>query len=451
MKQKNSLFLYAFIAALGGLLFGFDTAVVNGALQFFRAYLQLQPDSFMEGWVVSSALLGCVIGAGFIGPFGDKYGRRNMLRVMALLILISAIGTGLATHVDNFVFMRIIGGIGVGGASVLSPMYISEIAPARMRGRLTITFQLAIVIGILLAFFSDYLLINTGKNNWRWMFIAEGVPAAIFFFSLFFVARSPRWLVKNGKTAQARAVVEGVDPMTDADQTIREIKASLDEEVISHMKYLFRKPYLRLVLIGILIGMFNQFTGINVVMYYSSKIFLAAGFTTESSVLQTVIIGATNLLFTLLAMTVIDKIGRKKMLLTGALLMTLFLALFAWFFLADLQGLILLVMLVFFVAAFAFSQGAVVWVILSEMFPNNIRARASSIGSLSLWVFCFLTTLFFPVVVGFFAGENGTGNGVGYIFGFYAVMTLASFFFFRKYLFETKGKTLEELEKDALA
>jgi len=448
--MKRTLFLYAFVAALGGLLFGFDTAVVNGALQFFRDYLQLEPDSFMEGWVVSSALLGCVIGAGFIGPFSDRYGRRNMLRVMALFILISAVGTGLATNVTNFVLMRILGGIGVGGASVLSPMYISEIAPARMRGRLAVTFQMAIVVGILTAFFSDYLLINTGENNWRWMFIAEGLPALFFFVALFFVGRSPRWLVSKDRVKEAREMIVRVNGEADADATIRDIRESLDADVISHLKYLFRKPYLKLVIMGILIGMFNQFTGINVVMYYSSKIFLAAGFSTESSVLQTVIIGATNLLFTILAMAVIDRLGRKKMLLTGALLMTLFLGLFSWLFLTGREGPVLLVMLVLFVASFAFSQGAVVWVILSEMFPNNIRARATSIGSLSLWVFCFLTTLFFPVVTGFFAGADGTGPGVGYIFAFYASMTLISYFFFRRYLFETKGRTLEELEKEAL-
>ncbi len=449
--MRRTLILYAVVAALGGLLFGFDTAVVNGALQFFRDYLQLQPDSFMEGWVVASALLGCIVGAGFIGPFGDRYGRRNMLRVMALLILISAVGTGLATNVKFFVGMRILGGIGVGGASVLSPMYISEIAPAKMRGRLAVTFQLAIVVGILLAFFSDYLLIHTGENNWRWMFIVEGVPAAIFFFSLFFVARSPRWLVKNGNTEEARAVIASLNGEADPGQIVGEIRASLDADVISHMKYLFRKPYLRLVIIGMTIGMFSQFTGINVIMYYSSKIFLAAGFSTESSVLQTVIIGATNLLFTLLAMAVIDRLGRKKMLLAGSLLITLFLGLFAWFFLAGVEGVVLLILLVLFVASFAFSQGAVVWVLLSEMFPNNIRARANSLGSLSVWVFCFLTTLFFPLVVGLFAGPDGSGNGVGYILGFYALVTFGSFFFYKKYLFETRGKTLEELEKDALA
>jgi len=448
--MKKTLFLYAFGAALGGFLFGFDTAVVNGALEFFRKYLQLEADSFMEGWVVSSALLGCVVGAIMIGRLGDKYGRRYMLRITAFLILISAVGTGLATEINSFVVMRIIGGLGVGGASVLSPMYISEMAPAKVRGRLTVTFQLAIVIGILVAFFSHYLLINIGENNWRWMFIVEGIPALIFFLALFVVGRSPRWLVKNGKIEEAKSVITKVNMEADPNHIIKEIKESLDEDVIEHLKYLFKKPYLRLVIIGILIGMFNQFTGINVVMYYSAKIFLAAGFSSESSILQTVIVGATNLVFTLIAMAVIDKLGRKKMLLLGALLMTAFLGLFAYLFLASIQGLGLLIMLVLFVGSFAFSQGAVVWVILSEMFPNNIRARATSIGSFSLWVFCFVTTLLFPIVLGLFEKEDGTNNGIAYIFLFYAVMTLISFFFFKKYLFETKGKTLEELEKITL-
>jgi len=448
--MNKKLFFYAFVAALGGLLFGFDTAVVNGALEFFREYLQLEADSFMEGWVVSSALLGCVVGAIAIGKLGDKYGRRYMLRIMAFLILISAVGTGLAFEINSFVFFRIIGGLGVGGASVLSPMYISEIAPAKIRGRLTVTFQLAIVIGILVAFFSDYLLINIGENNWRWMFIVEGIPALIFFLSLFTVGRSPRWLVKTGKIEEAAKVIAIVNPNADTQKTINEIKNSLNEDVIEHLKYLFRKPYLRLVIIGLIIGMLNQFTGINVVMYYSAKVFLSAGFSSESAILQTVIIGSTNLIFTLVAMRVIDKLGRKKMLLIGSILMTVFLALFSFFYISGTQGFILLVMLVMFVASFSFSQGAVIWVILSEMFPNNIRARATSLGSFSLWVFCFVTTLLFPVVVGFFDGESSNGKGVGYIFGFYAVMTLLSFFFFKKYLIETKGKTLEELEKETL-
>jgi len=443
--MKSKLFLYSFITALGGLLFGFDTAVINGALPFFSKYFGL--DSGMQGFAVGSALLGCVVGAISIGRPGDKYGRRYMLIWMAVLMLISAIGSGVADDITTFIVFRIIGGLGVGGASVLSPMYISEIAPAAYRGRFTITFQLAIVLGILLAFFSDYLLIDIGENNWRWMFIAEGIPAITFFVLLFFVGRSPRWLVKNGNFDEALEVLRTVNPETDTKKLLKDIKDSIDTNVVEHFKYLFKKPYLKLVIIGIFVGMFNQFTGINVVMYYSSNIFITAGFSADSALAQSVMVGFTNLFFTIIAMFVIDKIGRKFMLLFGAVGMSLFLAVFAYIYLNQIEGYFLLIMLLGFVACFAFSQGAVIWVLLAEMFPNNIRARASSIGSFSLWTFNTITAFLFPVVANTFEGNNG----IGYIFIFYAAMTIISFFFYKKYLVETKGKSLEELEKNVLS
>ena len=332
--MKKSLFLYAFVGALGGFLFGFDTAVINGALPFFRDYFQL--DKVMEGWVMSSAILGCIIGAISIGKPGDRYGRRNMLKVMAALFLISAIGTGMSNHVTSFIVFRIIGGLAVGGSSVLSPMYISEIAPAKYRGRFAITFQLALVIGILIAFATDLALIHTGDNNWRWMFISEAAPAIIFFVLLFFVGQSPRWLVRNGKFKEARIVIEKVNHYADSDKLLGEIKDSIDNEVVEHFKYLFRKPYFRLVLIGIVIGILNQTTGIAIVMIYSSDIFRAAGFGTESAIMQTVIVGFTNLTFTIIAMTLIDKIGRKFLLLAGSIGMTIFLGLFSFVFFKDI-------------------------------------------------------------------------------------------------------------------
>ena len=439
--MKTKLFLYSFITALGGLLFGFDTAVINGALPFFSKYFQL--DSGMQGFAVGSALLGCVVGAITIGRPGDKYGRRFMLIWMAALMLISAIGSGMANNITSFIIFRIIGGLGVGGASVLSPMYISEISPPELRGRFTITFQLAIVLGILLAFFSDYLLIDSGDNNWRWMFIAEAIPAIAFFILLFFVSRSPRWLVKNGNLDEAREVLSIVNPNTNSDKLIEEINDSMDADVIDHFKYLFKKPYLKLVVIGIFVGMFNQFTGINVVMYYSSNIFISAGFSADSALAQSILVGVTNLLFTVIAMMLIDKIGRKLMLLIGALGMSTFLAVFSYYYLYQIEGYMLLIMLLGFVAFFAFSQGAVIWVLLAEMFPNNIRARASSIGSFSLWSFNTITAFLFPVVAATFEG----GSGIGYAFIFYAIMTLISFFFFKTFLIETKGKSLEEIEQ----
>jgi len=440
--MRKSLYLYTFVAALGGLLFGFDTAVINGAMPFFTKYFDLT--GAMQGWAVSSALIGCIVGALFIGRPGDYLGRRFMLRVLALLFLVSAVGTGLSNHFTSFVIYRLIGGLAVGGSSVLSPMYISEIAPPKMRGRLTLTFQLAIVTGILVAFFSDYLLLNTGENNWRWMFISEALPAILFFGMLFFVKRSPRWLVKMNLPEEAKEVIRIVNPEADVEKLIHEIQDSLDEEVFSKNIYLFKKPYLGLIIIGMSIGFFNQLTGINVIMYYATDIFRSAGFSTNSAIGQTVIIGLTNLIFTLLAMKLIDLIGRKKLLLTGTLGMAIFLGLFAFAYLTEqFQGTFLLFMLVGFIAFFAASQGAVIWVLLAEMFPNNIRGRGTSFGSFSHWFFNGITSFLFPVIVGAFPN----GKGVGYAFSFYAVATFISFFVFKKYLTETKGHSLEELEK----
>jgi sugar porter (SP) family MFS transporter len=436
--MKRALLIYTFVAALGGLLFGFDTAVINGALPFFTSHFGLT--EAMKGWAVSSALIGCIIGALFIGRPGDIFGRRYMLRILAVLFLVAAIGTGLANNMTVFVIFRFIGGLAIGGSSVLSPMYISEIAPPHQRGRLAITFQLAIVIGILVAFFSDYLLLNTGPNNWRWMFIAGAVPAIVFFILLFFVSRSPRWLVKTGRIEEARKVLKEVNAEADCERTIQEIRDSINSEVMNKSIYLFKKPYLKLVLIGIAVGMFNQFTGINIIMYYATDIFRSAGFSTGSAIGQTVIIGCTNLIFTIVAMTIIDKIGRKKLLLTGAIGMAVFLGFFSYAFISgNIGGYLLLVMLIGFIGFFAASQGAVIWVLLSEMFPNNIRARGSAIGSFSHWFFNAVLTFLFPVIA--------ASIGTGYVFMFYTVATLISFFFFRRFLVETKGKSLEELEK----
>ncbi len=442
--MPKNLFLYTIVAALGGFLFGFDTAVINGALPFFREHFGL--NEVMEGWAMSSAILGCIIGAIGIGRPGDKYGRRQMLKVTAFLFLISAIGTGLAVNVTMFILFRIIGGLAIGSASVLSPMYISEVAPPAYRGRFTILFQLSLVVGILAAFATDLALIDTGENNWRWMFMSEGIPAMAFFVLLFFVGRSPRWLVKKGLIGEAREVIAQTNNNGNNQQLLEDIQRSIDNEVVDHIKYLFKKPFLRLVVIGLLIGMFNQFTGIAIVMIYSSDIFRAAGFGTESAIFQTVIVGATNLTFTILAMFFIDRIGRKWMLLAGSIGMTLFLAIFSYIFFNGIGGFLPLIFMISFVASFAFSQGAVVWVLFAEMFPNNIRSRGVSIGSFSHWFFYALLLFMFPVVKDAFTSNHG----IGYIFAFFAVFTFISFFFFKKYIVETKGKSLEELENDTL-
>jgi sugar porter (SP) family MFS transporter len=438
---KHTLYLYTFVAALGGLLFGFDTAVISGTIPFITEFFDL--NNTLLGYAVSSALIGCVIGAISVGKPGDLFGRRTMLRIMAVLFFVSAVGTGLANSLNIFVIFRFIGGLAVGGASVLSPMYISEISPAKTRGRFVATAQLAIVIGILTAFFSNYLLVETGENNWRFMFLAEGIPALVFFILLFFVSRSPRWLVKMDRIDEAKSVIRSVNPDADVEKVIDEIVQSIDKEVFAHSIVLFKKPYLRLVLIGIIVGMFNQLTGINAIMYYAPSIFKSAGFADNSALMQTVLIGATNLIFTIIAMSVIDKLGRKFLLILGACGMSIFLGLFASTYLREaFEGHLLLVYLIGFAAFFASSQGVVIWVILSEMFPNNIRARAASIGSFSVWSFNALTTFLFPIAAGKF--------GIGYIFIFYSIATAISLVFFIKYLVETSGKSLEELEKVVL-
>ncbi|MCK5730131.1 MAG: sugar porter family MFS transporter, partial [Draconibacterium sp.] len=439
-----NLYLYTIVAALGGLLFGFDTAVINGALPFFSDHFQL--DKVMQGWAVSSAIFGCIVGAIGIGRPGDKYGRRYMLKITALLFLVSAIGTGMATNITMFIIFRIIGGLAIGGASVLSPIYISEIAPPKYRGRFTILFQLSLVVGILIAFATDLALINTGINNWRFMFMSEAAPAILFLTLLFFVGRSPRWLVKKGYLEEAKDVIGKINTGSDNNQLLENIKNSIDTEVVEHIKYLFKKPFLRLVIIGVMIGMFNQFTGIAIVMIYSTEIFSAAGFGTESAIWQTVIVGATNLTFTIIAMAFIDRIGRKFMLLLGSVGMTIFLGVFSYVFIFDIGGFMPLIFMISFVACFAFSQGAVVWVLFAEMFPNNIRARGMAIGSFSHWMFYALLLFLFPVIK-----ESFTDNsGIGYTFAVFAVLTFISFFFFKKYIIETKGKSLEELEKETL-
>ena len=440
--MNKKLLLYTFVAALGGLLFGFDTAVINGAMPFFTQHFNIS--GVMQGWAVSSALIGCIVGAIVIGRPGDVFGRRLMLKLLALLFLISAIGVGLAVNISMFVIFRFIGGLAVGGASVLSPAYISEISPPAYRGRLTMTFQLAIVIGILAAFFSDYLLLNTGENNWRWMFLSQCIPALTYFALLFSIGKSPRWLVRNGESEAAREVIRQVNPDADIDRVIKDIELSLKQETNSKKVSILQKKYMPLVFIGIAIGFFNQFTGINVIMYYATDIFRSAGFSTDSALGQTVILGLTNLIFTLIAMQVIDRFGRKFMLLVGSLGMTVFLGLFSWAYISSgVQNHILLISLIGFQAFFSSSQGAVIWVLLAEMFPNKVRARGTAIGSFSHWFFNGVTSFLFPVVVTWFS----SGKGIGYIFGFYALITFLSFFYFKKYLVETKGKSLEEIEK----
>ena len=438
-------------AALGGLLFGYDTVIINGAMSSLVKYFQLTPR--MQGWAVSCALVGCIIGTICIGKPGDIFGSKRLLQLLSVLFLTSSAGCALANNISVFIGFRFIGGLAIGGSSVLCPVYISEISPPKHRGVLASTFQLAIVTGILLSLISNFLLLKTGDQNWRWMLFSGAIPAVAFFMMLLVIRKSPRWLVKKGKIEEARKIIEELSSHEiDAEQTILEIRESINIESLGREINVFNKPFRKIIFIGIFVGIFSQLTGIGVVFYYSSQIFSIAGFSSDTSVGQSVLLGITNLIFTLLAMAIIDRVGRKKLLLFGQMGMVIVLGLFGFGLLTELiNGYWLVVLLVAYIAFFAASQGVVVWVLLSEMFPNIIRAQGASLGSFSNWTVSASLNFLFPIVIGFFGiTQSRQQVGLSYAFIFLSIVTLIGFFYLKKHIIETKGKTLEQIEKEVL-
>ncbi len=439
--MNKKLLFATIVSALGGFLFGFDTAVISGTTEFLRPYFQLTDASL--GFTVSIALIGTVIGSIAVGKPGDIFGRRAMLFLCGLFYFVSAIGCGSAQNWYVLLSFRFLGGLGIGAASVMAPMYIAEIAPGRLRGRLVAVTQFNIVAGILVAFFSNYLLVNSGENNWRWMFSVMALPAGIFFFLLFFVPESPRWLVKKGQTVKARAVLQGVGAEK-VDAELGDIINSLKEETGGGDSKLFQKKYRFVIMCAVLLAVFNQLSGINVIMYYAPLIFEKSGLATDVAMLNTVAVGVTNLVLTIVAMFFIDRLGRKTLLLIGAVGM--FFSLFgaAMNFYSGVPGGIgILICIVGFIASFAFSQGAVIWVFLSEIFPNKVRASGQALGSFTHWIMNAIIAWTFPIVL--------TRLGGGNAFMFFAVMMIPFFIFVWKMLPETKGRSLEELERFILS
>lgn len=448
----NKILLRCTLAsALGGLLFGYDTVIINGAMLDLVRYFQLTP--VIQGWTVSSALIGCILGTILIGKPGDSYDAKRLLQLLSVLFFVSSTGCALAGNISAFILFRFIGGLAIGGASVLCPVYISEIAPPQHRGILASTFQLAIVTGILMSLVSNYLLMHIGESAWRWMLFSGAIPAVVFFGMLLFIRKSPRWLVKKGRIEEAKRNIEDLSSHEiDTGQTIAEIQESIQTELAAKHINILKKPYRKITFIGIFVGVFNQLTGIGVVFYYSSQIFSIAGFSNDTSMAQSVILGVTNLVFTLLAMAIIDKVGRKKLLLTGQMGMVAVLGLFGYGLLTgNIHGYWLVALLVAYIGFFASSQGVVVWVLLSEMFPNLIRARGASIGSFANWIISATLNFFFPVVIGFFGTTQAAQQkGMSYAFLFLSVVTFAGFLYLKKHLIETKGKTLEQIGKEVL-
>jgi len=438
VKLNPHLITSTMVAALGGLLLGFDTAVIAGTTRELTAAYGLSPASL--GFTVSSALWGTILGAMFAGVPGDRYGRRDSLRGLAVIYLVSAIGCALAWNWPALVFFRFIEGIAIGGSSVLGPMYIAEISPAKWRGRLVGCFQFSVVFGVLLAYLSNYLLglAALGEAEWRWKLGISAAPAAFFLAMLFTIPRSPRWLVSKDRLTEARESLR-LTGDEDPDRNLQQIIDAIDREKKQGEDRLFARQYRTPVFLAVSIGVFNQLTGINAILYYLNSIFENAGFSKVSGDLQSVAVGATNLVFTMIAMSVIDRFGRKVLLLAGSIGMALCLAgVAAIFFLGTNQHL-LVWLLMGYIAAFGFSQGAVIWVYLSEVFPTRVRAKGQSLGSSAHWIMNAFISGIFPLM----AASSG-----GFPFVFFAAMMVVQFFVVLRWYPETKEISLEQMQKN---
>jgi MFS transporter, SP family, arabinose:H+ symporter len=424
-------------AALGGLLFGFDTAVIAGITNALTIKFHLSPASL--GFTVAIALWGTIVGAACGGYAGDRFGRRLSLRILALLFTASALGCAASWDWTSFLVFRFVAGIAIGASSVVGPMYIAEIAPSHWRGRMVGGFQLNIVFGILVAYFSNYLIgtLDLGPTEWRWKVGVSAVPAILFLLMLFRIPRSPRWLVQKQRLAEARQVLDKIaGPAAKAE--LNEIEESLASDRAAGSQTLFSRRYRIPVMLAITLALFNQFSGINPILYYLNDIFAKAGFNKVSGDLQAVAIGATNLLFTLVAMSIIDKLGRKKLLIVGSVGTFVCLSVISFLFFTGKHQNLLLWPLVGFVAFFAVSQGSVIWVYISEIFPNSVRGKGQSLGSFTHWLTCATLSNFFPVI----AVRSASGP-----FIFFAAMMVLQFIVVLRFFPETKGFTLEELQQ----
>lgn len=421
IQSKNLLFI-CFISAMGGFLFGYDWVVIGGAKIFYEPFFAIEGSAALRGWAMSSALLGCLVGAGFSGRWSDKYGRKKLLIAAALLFLVSAVGTGIADRFSWFIFYRIVGGLGIGIASNVSPIYIAEVSPANMRGRLVSLNQLTIVLGILSAQLANWLIGNLFAGDaagltaegieyaWRWMFWAEAVPAGLFFILSFVIPESPRWLA-------AKTVKEKFD-----------------------WRVLLQPGVRKVLLIGVVLAVFQQWCGINVIFNYAHEIFSAAGYEVSDVLMNIVVTGITNVVFTFVAIYTVDRWGRRKLMLTGAAGLALIYLLMGCCYFAGLSGWIMLALVMMAIACYAMSLAPIVWVVLSEIFPQQIRGTAMAISTLFLWIACFILTYTFPLL-------NEWLQAAG-TFWLYGGICLAGFFFIRARLPETKGKSLEEIEKE---
>ena len=435
----------AAVTAIGGFLFGYDTAVINGANSYLKAYMNLSPGQ--EGLAGASAILGCIPGAMFAGFLSDKYGRKRLLLVCAALFAISGLFSALPRTFEQFLIARLISGVGIGASSVVCPVYIAEIAPEKLRGRLGTLFQLGIVTGIFLTLFINKLIQGMGDeawnvaSGWRWMLGMEVVPALIFIGLLFTVPESPRWLAQQGRSDEARTILVRVGGDEHAGIELAAIQ-SVAGMVGGSLSDLFTRTYFRLLFIAMVLMVCSQFCGINAIMYYSSKIFESAGAARNAAFTSSIWIGLVNLLFTFVAILFVDKAGRRPLLLIGTAVQTVALGLVGWMFHTQQNGFALLLCVLLFIAAFAMAMGPIPWILCSEIFPGKVRGRAMSVATFTIWVSCFLVAQTFPML------NDNPAIGPAVTFWIYGGVSLFSFAFVLAMMPETKGRSLEELERD---
>ena len=450
------LLFLALVSAMGGFLFGYDWVVIGGAKPFYELYFNINELPTLQGWAMSSALIGCIFGAVISGAIADRLGRKIPLIIAAVLFTLSAFGTGYVDSFTPFIFYRVLGGLGIGLASTLSPMYIAEIAPAKYRGQFVAINQLTLVIGILVAQIANFLIAEpipdnapaailnswNGQTGWRWMFWAELIPALLFFLLMFLVPKSPRFLMKLGQKEQAKAVLSKIGDESYATTEVTSIEQTFAEDNKAKINFKdFKSPKVKPILIlGIVLAIFQQWCGINIIFNYAEEIFSAAGYSVGDMLFNIVITGSVNLLFTLIAMRTVDSLGRRKLMLFGSIGLGIIYAFLGTAYYMQLTGLPVLVLVILAIAIYAMSLAPITWVVLSEIFPNKIRGIAMSIATLSLWIASFVLTFTFPILNDFL-GSYGT-------FWSYSVICILGFIFIRARLPETKGKSLEEIEME---
>ena len=460
MRKFNNAYIFgiSMVSAMGGLLFGYDWVVIGGAKPFYERFFDIASSANLQAWAMSCALIGCILGAMISGVVSDKFGRKWPLLVSAFLFTIASIGTGMAGSYLMFVIFRMIGGVGIGLASALSPMYIAEVAPSHLRGRFVSLNQMTIVIGILAAQIINLIIAEkvpvgatdefikaswNGQMGWRFMFYACAFPAGAFFLLTFFLPESPRWLMKAGKADKAFPTLKKIGGEEFAREEMSNIQATLDDvsEKVD-FKALFQPKFRNVLLIGLVLAVFQQWCGINTVFNYAEEIFTAAGYGVSDTLFNIVITGSVNLIFTLVAMFTVDKWGRKKLMVLGSVGLTITYLLLGSAFYFHIKGIAVLSLVVIGIGVYAMSLAPIVWVILSEIFPNRVRGAAMALATFGLWIACFILTYTFPLLN---KGLSAAGT-----FWVYAGICLLGFLFILKKLPETKGKSLEEIEKELI-